>query len=156
MPGQATITINGQVWTVSVATTTAELLAGLSGVASIPANTGILFDLGAEQLSIVINMTEMLFSVDILFISEELVVIGKSSPVPPGYNVLFSGDVGFRFFMEVNAGEMANVEIGDSVGLAGYTPSMPLDMSSIVELMVTMMIVVMMMQMMQKTIGEGL
>ena len=48
MSGIGTVVIKDKEWSVNVATTPSELLQGLSGVVSIPANTGMLFDLGAE------------------------------------------------------------------------------------------------------------
>ncbi|GAI75676.1 unnamed protein product, partial [marine sediment metagenome] len=67
MLGTAVVVIRGKEWSVDVATTPEELLAGLAGVASIPANTGMLFDLGAEQI-ITVTAEEMLFPVDVIFI----------------------------------------------------------------------------------------
>ncbi len=46
MPGQGSVTIGSKQWQVSVASTYQELISGLSGVASLPTNTGMLFDLG--------------------------------------------------------------------------------------------------------------
>lgn len=124
MPGQATVTIDGQVWTVSVATTTAELLSGLSGVASIPAGTGILFDLGTDQDYISVNMADMLFSLDIVFINSSGGVVGVLHDVSPGEATAFDagGGLGARYFMEVNAGELSDVSVGDTVDISGYVP----------------------------------
>lgn len=149
MPIQATVTVDEQVWSVTVASTIAELLQGLSGVESMPAGTGMLFDLGSEQAIIEINMTEMLFSLDVLLVNEALVVVGKVSNLPAGGTYSFTGNGGARYFMEVNAGELADVSIGGSVAIAGYTPGMPIDISSLMG----MMIVVMMMSMIMKSVG---
>ena len=147
MPGQATITVNGNTWAASVMTTSAELLAGLSGVASIPVNTGMLFDMGSEQSSIAINTTEMLFNLDILFINDAGLVVGILSDVEPGESA--SGK-NARYFLEVNAGELADVGIGDSVVISGYTPSAPSTTGIDIGQIVVMMIAVMMMGMMMK------
>jgi len=121
MTGQAVVTINGKQWAVSVATTTAELVSGLSGVASIPAGTGILFDMGADQSSIPINMTQMLFALDIVFINSTAGVVGVLHDVQPGDEALFQSDTvaGARYFLEVNAGEAEDIAVGDNVDLAG-------------------------------------
>ncbi len=76
MPGQTVVTIGSKQWTVSIATTYAELTGGLSGIASIAANTGILFDMAGDQNSISVNMSEMLFALDIVFINSTPGVVG--------------------------------------------------------------------------------
>ncbi len=122
MPGQAVVVIGDNQWTVSVATTTAELLAGLSGVASIAAGTGILFDMGNDQSYIGINMSQMLFNLDIVFINSGGGVVGVMRDVAPGETAAFEAGSGFgaRFFLEVSAGEAENVSVGDSVSVSGY------------------------------------
>ncbi|GAI84240.1 unnamed protein product, partial [marine sediment metagenome] len=50
MPGSATVTLNDKQWVVDVAVSASELSAGLGGLASIPAGTGMLFDLQAPQV----------------------------------------------------------------------------------------------------------
>lgn len=121
---QATVTVDGNVWTVSVASTYSELLAGLSGVASIFAGTGMLFDMGSDQDYISVNMSEMLFSLDILFVNSSGGVVGVLRDVVPGEAVAFSrgNGLGARFFMEVNAGELVDVSVGDSVVIEGLQP----------------------------------
>lgn len=112
-----TITVGSNQWTITIARTTAELIAGLSGIASIPANTGILFDLGSDRDNIVINMSEMLFNLDIAFINSTSGVVGILRNVAPGDGVTFDkgSGLGARYFLEVNAGEMVGLNIGDGV-----------------------------------------
>ncbi len=121
MPGQTVVTIDGKQWTVSVATTTAELVSGLSGVASIPAGTGILFDMGFDRSSIAVNMSEMLFALDIVFINSTQGIVGVLHDVQPGDEAQFQADTvaGARYFLEVNAGEAEGIEVGDTVDLGG-------------------------------------
>ena len=69
MSGQAVVTIRDKQWNVGVANTYAEIVQGLSGISSIPENTGMLFDLGSNQGYIQINMLQMLFPLDIIFIN---------------------------------------------------------------------------------------
>ena len=123
MPGQAIVVIGDDQWTVSVATTTAELLAGLSGVASIVAGTGILFDMGRDQSYIGINMSQMLFNLDIVFINSGGTVVGIMRDVAPGETAAFEAVniLGAKYFLEMNAGEAVNVSVGDSVSVSGYS-----------------------------------
>ena len=111
------ITVGSNIWTVTVARTTAELIAGLSGIASIPANTGILFDLGSDRNTITINMSEMLFNLDIAFINSASGVVAILRNVAPGDGVAFDkgSGLGARYFLEVNAGEMVDLNVGDGV-----------------------------------------
>jgi len=119
--GQAIVTIDGKQWIVSVATTTAELVAGLSGIVSIPAGTGILFDMGVDQSSIPVNMSQMLFALDIVFINSTVGVVGVLHDVQPGEDAQFQADTtaGARYFLEMNAGEAEDIAVGDTVDLRG-------------------------------------
>lgn len=121
MPGQAIVTIDGKQWAVSVATTTTELVSGLSGVASMAAGTGMLFDMGGDRSSIPVNMSQMLFALDIVFISSTAGVVGVLHDVQPGDEAQFQADTtaGARYFLEMNAGEAEEVEVGDTVDLGG-------------------------------------
>jgi len=123
MPGQATVTIGDNQWAVSVATTASELLAGLSGVASIAAGTGILFDMGSDRNYIGINMSEMLFNLDIVFINSVGGVVGVMRNVAPGETATFEAvnTLGARYFLEMNAGEAEGVEVGDIMSVSGYS-----------------------------------
>lgn len=154
MPGQATVTIDGSIWSVSVMTTSAELIAGLSGVANIPANTGMLFDMGSDQDSIEISTTEMLFSLDIIFINSAGVVVGVLSEIEPGEGAAFSADggLGAQYFLEVNAEEAENVNIGDNVDISGYAPPTGIDLNQ----MMQMVVIIGMMGIAMKTMGKPL
>ncbi len=46
MAGQATVTIEGRQWAVSLAITPYEFAQGLGGIPGMPPQTGMLFDLG--------------------------------------------------------------------------------------------------------------
>ena len=159
MSGQATIAIGSNIWVAQVATTSAELSAGLSGVASIPANTGVLFDMGAEYGTIWIDMTDMLFSLDIIFMDSNGVVVDIMRDVTPPTDTAFApgGGIGARYFIEVNAGEAVNVSIGDiavieitgGVDDVGDTPS-TLDINALLQPLIVVMMVGMMMKIMPK------
>ncbi len=153
----ATVTIKGITWNVDVATTTAEHVAGLSGLAELASGRGMLFDMGSNQAAIAINMDLMKFELDIVFISESLLVQGMLWDVGVGEQdvvATFPEGPGARYFMEVNEGELVGITFDDPVVITGYTPpapptpTEPIDISSLMGLMITMMIVVMMMKMM--------
>jgi len=148
MPGQALVTIGENQWSVEVATTSAELISGLAGVASIPPWTGMLFDLGSEHI-VTVNAYEMLFPLSIVFIGGDLRVTEVVPLLAIGDDVTSSSPC--RYFLETNLGEVDNIELGDLVVITGYTPSTT---GSIFGLMVTVMIVTMMMKMMAKTMKE--
>jgi len=127
MPGSAVVTINEKEWEVDVAASADELSAGLGGVVSIPANTGMLFDLGGPQ-TVEVTTEPMLFNIDIIFIKETVgitdfvwktgEVVDVVRDVAPGYMVTEETPV--RFFLEVNAGEAEGIEAGDSVEITDY------------------------------------
>lgn len=112
------VVVNGRAWECLLAQSLAELSTGLSGVASIDPNTGMLFDLGTDMSSIGIYTDELLFNVDIVYVNSEQGVVGISLNVAPGDEEEFEagvGEPGARYFMEVNAGEANDVGVGDSV-----------------------------------------
>lgn len=110
MSGQALVTIGGKEWGVYLATTPYELTRGLGGLPYIPQGTGMLFDLGAEQL-ITVTTVPMLFPLDIVFINSSQIVNGLASHVAPGY--MGTSEVPARYFLEVNAGEAQGIDKGD-------------------------------------------
>lgn len=121
MSGQATVVIGANVWSVAVALTTAELTAGLSNIAGMSAGTGMLFDMGSDRSSIAVNMSQMLFSLDIVFISSTGGVVGVLHDVEPSEAAVFDAGngLGARYFLEVNAGEAVGVSVGDNVQISG-------------------------------------
>lgn len=126
MAGQAVITINENQWSVSLATTYAELTTGLREVASINPGTGMLFILPSSQ-AISVDTTGMNFPIDIIFIANNLVV-DVASNVDPGY--LVTEETPCDSFLEVNANETFLVEVGDSVNVE-VAPAEGFDFSSI-------------------------
>jgi len=111
------LTIGDTQWSCTLALTSAEIMQGLSGVESLTAGTGMLFDLGTDYSRIDINMDEMLFPLDIIFINSNMTVVGVLHDVQPSDEAYFlaSSSLGARCFMEVNAGEAASVNVGDIV-----------------------------------------
>jgi len=121
MPGEGRVTINDDVWEVVMQTTYAELVSGLSGVESLGDHTGMLFDIG-QNTSIDVQVREMLFNIDIVFIDEGIDNEGNTQYTVSGvYHDVEPGDKEYigtgRFFLEVNAGEAEDVEVGDIVEL---------------------------------------
>lgn len=122
MAGTVKVTITSTTaareWVCGLANTYSELVQGLSGTPSLQAGTGVLFDLGTVYTSIDINMRQMNYPLDIVFIGAGNGVVGVLKNVPVGGSVPFSVSGGFRYFMEVNANEAVNVNIGDSVNIS--------------------------------------
>ena len=122
MPGQGVVTIGANQWQVDLANTYWELVQGLSGLEGIPAGTGMLFDLGYDHI-IQVTTEEMLFNLDIAFISSSLEVVDILQDVAPG-NLVASGAAA-AYFLEVNAGELSGVEVGDEAGMVFFPGEWP-------------------------------
>ncbi len=158
--GIATVTVHEIPFNVAVANSFAELTSGLSGVTSLAEGSGVLFDLGGVQGSIAINMGQMLFPLDIIFISEDLLVLAVENDVQPGASgVGYDGFPGARFFLEVNSGEAEDVEVGDIVTLSGYTPantstSTSFDITTVFNMMILVMVMGMMGKMVTKMLAS--
>ena len=112
MAGQAIVTIGNKEWQVTLASTSWELSQGLGGLPEIMSGTGMLFDTGFEQ-TIEVTTMPMLFSLDIAFLSEGLIVTEVYRNVAPDYLVTCA--IPAKYFLEVNAGEMAGIEPGTPV-----------------------------------------
>jgi uncharacterized membrane protein (UPF0127 family) len=110
MAGQAVVVIGDREWSVDLATFSWELSQGLGGLSELPASTGMLFDLGWEQI-IEVTSVPMLFPLDIAFMAEDLSVTELYKNVVPGYIVTSQSPA--RYFIEVNAGELDDIETGD-------------------------------------------
>ncbi len=127
MSGQATVAIGDKTWQVALATTNQERVQGLGGLASIPANTGMLFVMDTVAVQGV-TMSPMLFPLDVLFLGPDpdanqgidetsgmpvwpLVVSDVALNAQPGQE--FASDIPVQLFLEVNAGEASGVSVGD-------------------------------------------
>lgn len=131
MPGQALVTINDNQWSVEVATTASELITGLSGRASIPAGTGMLFVLPARQL-VTVDTTNMLFPMDIIFIKDDA-ILSIAPNIQPGY--LVEEATPCDGFLEVNANEAELVEVGDVVNVE-MVPTTGFDIGSVMSFVI--------------------
>ena len=98
MPGQLKITVGDKEWLASLANTYWEQAQGLGGIAEISPGTGMLFDLGPEQ-TITVTTEPMLFSLDIVFFSEDMIITEIYRNVQPGYLVTSTSPA--RYFLEV-------------------------------------------------------
>jgi len=114
MAGQAVVRIGDKEWFMDIATFPWELSQGLGGLVELPSDTGMLFDVGFEQ-TVEVTTVPMLFPLDIAFLSEDLTVTEVYRDVGPGY--LVTSQVPVRYFLEVNAGELAGIESGSSVSV---------------------------------------
>jgi len=109
MAGQATTKIGDREWLVDVATQPWELSQGLGGLSGLLAGTGMLFDLGWEQI-IEVTTVPMLFPLDVAFLSEDMIITEVYRDVEPGYIV--TSQLPARYFLEINAGELPDIEAG--------------------------------------------
>lgn len=156
MLGQAVVIIKDKQWTVTIANTFIDLSQGLSGVESMPPGAGMFFDLGSDYKTIRIDMSRMLFPLDIVFINSTQGVVGVLHNVPPGENASLQNDAlpGARCFLEVNAGEADEIEVGDSVNIQGYTQSAQFDINTLVNFVAGGIILFLMVGAGMKTLEE--
>jgi uncharacterized membrane protein (UPF0127 family) len=94
----------------ALATDPWELTAGLGNIPAMAPGTGMLFDTGYEH-NITVTTEPMLFPIDIAFLDEDFIVTEVYLNIQPGY--LITSTAPARYFIEVNAGEMAEVQPGD-------------------------------------------
>ncbi len=138
MAGTALVTIGENQWSVNIANTLEELAAGLAGVISIPAGTGMLFVLPTSQV-VTVDTTQMNFPLDIIFIAEGL-VIDVAHNIQPGY--LVTEETPCDAFIEVNAGEAVGVEVGNVVTTVTIQQPTPgFDFSSIIGFVIPLVMV---------------
>jgi uncharacterized membrane protein (UPF0127 family) len=119
MVGEALVSINDKQWNVSVAASSSDLSQGLGGLNSLASQTGELFELGLSQIIQVTTMP-MLFPLDIAFLSENLQITEITHDIQPGFLVTSTQPA--RYFLEVNAGELAEVNTGDTAIVTLITP----------------------------------
>jgi uncharacterized membrane protein (UPF0127 family) len=153
-----TVTIKDNQWVVNIVNSYTDLITGLSGQESLTPGTGMLFDLGYDCEQIQIDMTRMLFPLDIIFINSAQVVVRVMHNVQPREkDVAFYGETsGARYFLEVNAGEAneGGIEVGDAVVIQGYAQSSQFNVSALISSMFIMVMLVMMMRVTAKMLDE--
>ena len=126
-PPPPSVTIGKATIEVEVAGTPAELAQGLSGRASLPPGTGMmfLFELGATPS---FWMKAMRFPLDVVWIGDgcEVVDITLKAPFPPPGSDdsdlrRYTSAVQAAYMLEINAGETGRlgIAVGDSVSFSG-------------------------------------
>ena len=83
MAEQVLFTIGNKEWQASLVSTSWEMSQGLGGIAELPQNTGMVFDVGSERY-IQVTTEPMLFPIDIAFLSDGLVVTETYRNIGPG------------------------------------------------------------------------
>jgi len=154
MAGQVKVTIEDKEWLASVASDYWELVQGLSGFPAMSNGTGMLFDLSFEQ-HITVTTEPMLFSLDIALLNEGLVITEVFRDVQPGY--LVHSTLPARYFLEVNAGELENIEKGDRVLVEVIAPAqtaMPDWVAGVMEVMGAMGMSVLVVSMVKDSVGR--
>lgn len=119
MAGQVRVTIADKEWLASLASAPWELVQGLGGTPEMPQGTGMLFDMGFEQI-IQVTTVPMLFPLDIAFFSEAMVVTEIYRNIQPGY--LLTSTLPARYFLEVNAGELEGLNSGSQASFELLAP----------------------------------
>jgi hypothetical protein len=117
----------------------------------------MLFDLGADYKTIQIDMTRMLFPLDIIFINSTQGVVGVMHNVQPGEtDVRLENEQlpGARCFLEINAGEAEGIEAGDFVNIQGYTQPAQFNVNTLINFMGIAMILFMMMRVVGQALEE--
>ena len=122
MSGQAIVSIGDSQWLVDVAGMPWELAQGLSGIPEISPGTGMLFDVGWEQ-AVTVTTEVMLFPMDIAFLDESLTAVHLVRGLTPGQQA--TSEALARYFLEVNAGELESVGVGDQVSVELLAPEGP-------------------------------
>ncbi|HEY33152.1 MAG TPA: DUF192 domain-containing protein [Dehalococcoidia bacterium] len=111
---RAGVTIRDRQWLVDIADTPWKLTQGLSDIPEISLGTGMLFDVGWVH-HITVTTARMMFPLDVAFISESLVIADIRRGLTPGEIV--TSDTPARYFLEVNAGELSGIGLGDHVSI---------------------------------------
>jgi uncharacterized membrane protein (UPF0127 family) len=143
-----TVTIDSLIWNVKLATSAADITAGFSNVVSTPPQTGILFEFAQPANGFVVNMQQMLFPIDIAFINANGIIADIARNVQPLND--YTDTVDAVSFLEVNANELASVNVGDAIVVNDTSIIAPsllggIDLGSIISIMLVMMIMKMMM-----------
>ena len=124
---EKTVTIDATKINVQIADTSQERVRGLSGVASLKEDSGMLFVFDTKGVTTQFWMKGMLIPLDIIWIgSGKIVQIDKNVPIPPpdtaDNNIkTYSAGAPIDYVLEVNAGfsDKNGINVGDSVDLSG-------------------------------------
>jgi uncharacterized membrane protein (UPF0127 family) len=124
---EKTITVGAKKIQVQIADNAEKRAKGLSGVASLKADSGMLFVFDTKDLAPIFWMKDMLIPLDMIWIRDgKIVKIDKNvlipSPGTPDSNLkTYSAGQTVDYVLEVNAGfsNQNNIKVGDSVDLSG-------------------------------------
>ena len=111
------VQIGEKIWNVEVVSDLGDRVKGLGDRASLEKSEGMLFIFSKSDFH-GIWMKEMNFSIDIIWIDENLKVVGiKNGARPESYPEVFRPEAPAFYVLEINAGEAeeAEIKIGDMV-----------------------------------------
>ena len=126
-PSGPAVTVGASSFTVEIAATSQERSRGLSGRASLPDLSGMLFVYDSARTPS-FWMKEMLIPLDFVWIGEDCSVADLHTDVPPPPPGTSTGSLPnyrpgspVRYVLEINAGKVAElgIEVGDPVSLHG-------------------------------------
>jgi uncharacterized membrane protein (UPF0127 family) len=110
------VKIGNQIWHVKKAENNAR---GLKGTEGLEAKSGMFFHLINTPQVIQIDMHNMNYPIDIIFVSGDNLVSKVLHEILPRVDVSYVGKP-VMFFIEVNAGEAEDIKIGDQVQVESY------------------------------------
>ena len=151
MAGQVKVTIADKDWIADLANTPWEQVQGLGGITGIAPGTGMLFDMGFEQV-ITVTTEPMLFPLDIAFFSEAMVITEIYRNIQPGYLVTSTSPA--RYFFEVNAGELDGINSDSQATFELLTPVIAVAASDWVSPMVSFLGFILMCVLMVELVGD--
>jgi uncharacterized membrane protein (UPF0127 family) len=106
------ITLNNQRFDLTLAQTPAEQEQGLSGTASLPANTGKLFVFEHPDMY-GFWMKDMNYAIDIIWFDENLKIVGiAKNTTPKTYPNVFYPNKNSQYVLEINAGDAEKLNLG--------------------------------------------
>lgn len=107
IPETKTVTVNNKTITVEIADAPAERRRGLSGRASLPTGTGLLFIFDKPGYH-GFWMKEMNFPIDILWLDDDFKIVDSwLNAEPASYPKVFTPKIKTRYVLETNPGEIA-------------------------------------------------
>lgn len=118
-PATATLRVGQSTYALDIASSKTDQQKGLGGRKSLAQNRGILFVFDAPGKQC-FWMKDMLFSIDMIWLSSDKKVTHIAADVSPGtYPKQYCGDTSTKYVIELNAGEAkrAGLHVGQQVSL---------------------------------------
>jgi len=116
---QATLSLNGELYHVTIMRTDAELQKGLSGTSSLPSGDGMLF-VFPDGVVPVMWMKDMKYSIDMVWLNDDhQVVYTVENATPDSYPKKFQAPVSAHYVLELPSGTIkkTNIKNGEPAGL---------------------------------------